>query len=499
MRHFTLNWTDSGRPWRVAALCMFLTAPAVHAQEAGQTASLEELASQATRSVVLIDVQTPTTSRQGSGFIVDESGRILTNQHVIRDVSSIRVKLSSGDVYDQVRVLATDERRDLAILQVAGFHLPALDMGDSDDVRIGTPVVLIGSPLGLENTVTTGIVSGRRQEPEGFQLLQMSAPASRGSSGGPLMTLDGRVVGIASSQMNAGQNLNFALPINYARGMLSNLGAEPVAVYGPPASVAQMGRTSATPMATTTAGSVNGGLVFDLTDFSGYAVETESRLGDDRIRRTRITYRVIETLGRSEPRLERYSESETTRRTEPFGTHETLRRDRTRTIVGMNGFEPVSTRGETSVWTGESWRASRYDLAFEDHHVRGLITLADGSTEELDRDLPLGIVLREFRDLAFGALVTDSLVGRSVELSTFDPWEGEIVEDRYDVIGVREIEAGDGEEYQALVVNVASGLFNATAYFRHDLPRILLRREGGEFGEIDEVRTIEMFPARGGR
>ena len=494
-----LDWTDSGRRWRATALFMLFAAPPAYAQEAGQTASLEELASQATRSVVLIDVQTPSTSRQGSGFIVDESGRIVTNQHVIRDVSSIRVKLSSGDVYDQVRVLATDERRDLAILQIAGFNLPSLAMGDSDDVRIGTPVVLIGSPLGLENTVTTGIVSGRRQESEGFQLLQMSAPASRGSSGGPLMTLDGRVVGIASSQMNAGQNLNFALPINYARGMLANLGPDPVAVFGPSTSAPVAGRTSPTPMTSTTAGSVNGGLAFDLTGFNGYAVETESRLGDDRIRRTRITYRVIETLGRSEPRLERYSESETTRRTEPFGTHETLRRDRTRTIVGLTGFEPVSTRGETSVWTGESWRASRYDLTFEDHHVRGLITLADGSTEELDRDLPQGIVLREFRDLAFGALVTDSLVGRSVELYTFDPWEGEVVEDRYDVIGVREIEGGDGQDYQALVVNMASGLFNATAYFRHDLPRILLRREGGEFGEVDQVTSIEMFPARGGR
>ncbi|MDH3223257.1 MAG: S1C family serine protease [Gemmatimonadota bacterium] len=499
MRHPMLSWTDSGRLSLGALLWALLAAPlALAGQEEGQTATLEELAAQATRSVVLIDVQTPTTSRQGSGFIVDQSGRILTNQHVIRDVSSIRVKLASGDVYDEVHVLATDERRDLAILQIAGFRLPALDMGDSDEVRIGTPVVLIGSPLGLENTVTTGIVSGRRQEPEGFQLLQMSAPASKGSSGGPLMTLDGRVVGIASSQMNAGQNLNFALPINYARGMLSNLGSEPVAVYGPSATATPMDRVS-TPLAVARAGSVNHGLTFDLSEFQGYAVESESRLGDDRIRRTRITYRIIETLGRSEPRLERYSESETTRRTEPFGTHETLRRDRTRTIVSLEGFEPVSTRGETTVWTGETWRASRYDLRFEDHHVRGLITTADGSTEELDRDLPLGIVLREFRDLAFGALVTDSLVGRSVELATFDPWEGEIVEDRYDVIGVTDLQTADNEEYRALVVNVASGLFNATAYFQRDRPRILLRQEGGEYGEIDEVRSVELFPPREGR
>lgn len=459
-----------------------------------QTETLEELAAQATQSVVLIDVRTSSTSRQGSGFLVDENGRILTNQHVIRDVQSIRVKLSSGDVYDSVRILAVDERRDLAILQIAGFKLPALELGDSDAVRIGTPVVLIGSPMGLENTVTTGIVSGRRQEPEGYQLLQMSAPASRGSSGGPLMTMDGVVVGIASSQMNAGQNLNFALPINYARGLLSNLTGEPVAVVTPTSSGSE--RETSVPMAEAVDdASVNQGLDFELSGFSGYAIESQAQIGDDRIRRTRITYRVIETLGRSEPRLERYSESETTRRTEPFGTHETLRRDRTRTIVSMGDLSPVSTRGETNVWTGESWRAAGYDLRFEGSRVRGLITDTDGTAEELDRELPSGVVLRELRDLAFGALVADSLVGRSVELATFDPWEGEVVNDRYDVMGSTSIRVGE-QEYQALRVNVASGLFNTTAYFGLERPRVLLRREGGESGEVDEVIQIELFDGR---
>jgi len=474
-----------------AGVLLALCSPA---SGAAQTETLEELAAQATQSVVLIDVRTPSTTRRGSGFLVDQSGRILTNQHVIRDVQSIRVKLASGDVYDAVRILAVDERRDLAILQIAGFKLPALELGDSDAVRIGTPVVLIGSPMGLENTVTTGIVSGRRQEPEGYQLLQMSAPASRGSSGGPLMTMDGVVVGIASSQMNAGQNLNFALPINYARGLLANLAGEPVAVVSPTSSGGE--REAPFPMADhMDDAAVNQGLDFDLDGFNGYAVETQAQIGDDRVRRTRITYRVIETLGRSEPRLERYSESETTRRTEPFGTHETLRRDRTRTIVSLGDLSPVSTRGETSVWTGDSWRAARYDLRFEGSRVRGLITDTDGTAEELDREVPAGMVLRELRDLAFGALVTDSLVGRSVELATFDPWEGEVVNDRYDIMGTTTIRAGD-EEYEALEVTVASGLFNTTAFFGLRRPRILLRREGGEGGEVDEVVRIELFEGR---
>ncbi|HSM08216.1 MAG TPA: trypsin-like peptidase domain-containing protein, partial [Gemmatimonadota bacterium] len=169
---------------------------------AGQTtpANLEELSSLATAAVVLVEVQAGDRSRQGSGFIVDQEGIILTNHHVIRNATNATVRLSSGDIYDRVSVLAVDERRDLAVLKISGFGLPTLQLGNSDSVRIGTDVIAIGSPLGLENTVSTGIVSGRRTEPRGFQLLQITAPASTGSSGGPVLLRDGRVVGIAASQ-----------------------------------------------------------------------------------------------------------------------------------------------------------------------------------------------------------------------------------------------------------------------------------------------------------
>ncbi|HKK08948.1 MAG TPA: trypsin-like peptidase domain-containing protein, partial [Gemmatimonadota bacterium] len=159
--------------------------------------TLERVAARATDAVVRIDAETSSGPSQGSGFLVDSSGRILTNYHVIRKARSISVKLTSADVYDNVQILGTDQRRDIAVLQVAGFHLPALPLGNSDSVRVGATVVLIGSPLGLENTVSTGIVSGRRQEPQGYQLLQVSAPASPGSSGGPVLSGSGRVVGIA--------------------------------------------------------------------------------------------------------------------------------------------------------------------------------------------------------------------------------------------------------------------------------------------------------------
>lgn len=450
--------------------------------------TLEELAAAATRAVVLIDVESPSGNRQGSGFLVDESGRILTNEHVIRDARAARVKLASGDVYDMVTVLASDERRDLAVLQVPGFDLPFLPMGNSDSVRIGSPVVLIGSPLGLENTVTTGIVSGRRQEPEGYQLLQVSAPASRGSSGGPVLVQSGDVVGIASSQMQTGQNLNFAVPINYARGLLEHLEGEPLAVLRPPRSSSP---EPSTPMASES-DAVNPGLRFELDAFGGYGLETEATTGLEHRRRTRITYRRIETVGGGEPSIERYLESETTRRAGPFGTEQTIRRERIRTLVRADGLRPVSTRGEVAEWTGDGWARTEYDLQFDGYRVRGLISDSAGRAEELDRNLPEGIVLREVADLAFGTLAADSLVGRSVQLVTFDAFTGEVMHDRYDVRDLTTLRAA-GEEREALRVTVARGLSNTTTYFTIERPRIPLRREGGDDEATEDVVSIEVY------
>lgn len=490
--HSEFPTAASGHPRRVRAalwpalLGVVLHPLGAHAQE---SASLEELAAEATRAVVLIDAETPSGNRQGSGFLVDANGRILTNYHVIRDARSLRVKLSSGDMYDVVTVLATDDRRDLAVIQVAGFDLPALPLGNSDSVRIGHPVVLIGSPLGLENTVTTGVLSGRRQEPEGFQLMQISAPASRGSSGGPVLSQNGNVVAIASSQMQVGQNLNFAVPINYARGLLSHLDGNPLVVLRPRQ---QPGPGEPAPMAAAADNTVNRGLEFDVSSFGGYNIETETRSRDEALRRTRITYRVIETVGGGEPRIERYLESETTRRTGPFETEQTIRRERVRTLVRVNGLQPVSTRGEVARWTGESWEQAEYDLDFDGYHVRGLISDSTGRVEEIDRDLPVGVILREVSDLAFATLAADSLVGRSVEFVAFDPLTGDVTNDRYDIRNVTSLSVAD-QTHQALRVTVARDLSNTTAYFTIERPRMLLRRES-DGGGTEEVIRLDIHP-----
>lgn len=441
--------------------------------QAQSAPSLEELADNATRAVVLIDARTPAGSKQGSGFLVDATGRILTNYHVIRDARSVRVKLASGDLYDVVTVLATDERRDLAVLQIAGFDLPSLPLANSDSVKIGNPVVVIGSPLGLENTVTTGIVSGRRQEPEGFQLLQISAPASRGSSGGPVLSEDGNVIGIAASQLQAGQNLNFAVPINYARGLLDHIDGEPLEVLRPEPA---RGAEEETPAPLAASGNaVNRALRFDLGGFTGYSLDLEAPAGLEGSRRTRISYRVIQTLGDEPARIERYLESETTRRGGPFDTEQTVQRERVRTLVSADDLRPLSSRGETMWWTGQGWATRRHDLTFENGRVRGLLADTTGRTEELDRELPSGILLREVTDLAFATLAADSLVGRSVEFATFDSETGVVSTDRYDVREITTIQAA-GETYRALRVNIAVDLTNTAAFFRLERPRVLLRR-----------------------
>jgi S1-C subfamily serine protease len=453
--------------------------------------TLERLAAQATAAVVRIDVRTPTDSRQGSGFLVDSSGRIVTNYHVVRDARSMKVKLASGDVYENVTVLATDERRDVAVLQIPGYKLPALPLGNSDSVRTGTSVVLIGSPMGLENTVSTGIVSGSRQEKEGYRLLQVSAPASPGSSGGPVLTSGGVVIGVAVSQMQAGQNLNFAVPINYVRGLLDHLGNQPATVLAPEPS--RPGREASRPLSGITP--VNRGLAFALDGFAGYRLDLAGTAAGQRHRQTRVTYRRIETVGGGVPRIERYVESETTEPSGPFGTPQVVSRERERTIVGARDLHPISARGEVA-WRGaQGWTRSEYDLRFEGDHVHGVIQDTAGPGRDLDRDLPDGILIRGTLDLAFGTLVDDSLVGRSVEFVAFDPRTGQVTHERFDVQELTTVHIG-GRSYRALRVNIASGLSNTTAYFRAESPRVLLRSVG-ESGR-EEVTRLAAPGAEGG-
>jgi S1-C subfamily serine protease len=158
---------------------------------------------------------------QGSGFLVSNDGLLVTNYHVIAEGVSAVAKLPDGAFYLIDGVVASDKSRDVAVLKAHGHNFRPLSLGNSDRVQVGEEVVAIGSPLSLESTVSNGIVSGMRTaEDLGGKFLQVTAPISPGSSGGPLFNMIGEVIGITTMYIKGGENLNFAIPINDAKRLL---------------------------------------------------------------------------------------------------------------------------------------------------------------------------------------------------------------------------------------------------------------------------------------
>jgi hypothetical protein len=158
----------------------------------------------------------------GTGFVVASDGRIATNLHVIVGSGEVKVRLADGAEFQAKRVVAVDARRDLAIIDIDAVDLPTARLGDSDAVSAGDRVVAIGNPLGvLDYTVSDGLISSVRQFDAGIKVLQISAPISQGSSGGPLFNPYGEVIGIATLISSEGQNLNFGVPSNYLRPLMA--------------------------------------------------------------------------------------------------------------------------------------------------------------------------------------------------------------------------------------------------------------------------------------
>ncbi|MGD0669242.1 MAG: trypsin-like peptidase domain-containing protein [Bryobacteraceae bacterium] len=206
---------------RTALACLLFTPlPVAFGQTALTTA---QIAKRVSPSVVVIQGKTDSGDVLGSGFIVSKDGKTVTNLHVIREMRTASVQLASGEVFDAVSVLAIDERRDLAVVQIGGFNLPALELGNSDALMVGEPVVIVGSPRGLEGTVTAGILSSVRDSGAGFKVLQTDAAVNPGNSGGPLVNNKGQAIGVVSFKLLSAEGLNFAIPANYVRGLLNNL------------------------------------------------------------------------------------------------------------------------------------------------------------------------------------------------------------------------------------------------------------------------------------
>jgi serine protease Do len=165
----------------------------------------------------------------GSGFIIDKEGYVVTNNHVIEDADQIRVKLDDDNEFDAV-VVGRDPNTDLALLKIdSKKDLPSIQMGDSDKLKIGQWVVAIGSPFGLERTVTAGIVSAKgRVIGSGpyDDFIQTDASINPGNSGGPLLNMNGEVIGINTAIIASGTGIGFAIPANLAKGIIAQLQSE---------------------------------------------------------------------------------------------------------------------------------------------------------------------------------------------------------------------------------------------------------------------------------
>jgi serine protease Do len=168
-------------------------------------------------------------SGQGSGFIIDANGTILTNYHVVDGADKISVTLSDGKNYD-AKVIGKDQKSDIAVIKIeAARNLPAANLGDSDRLEVGEWVMAIGNPFGLDHTVTSGIVSakGRNIGAGPYDnFIQTDASINPGNSGGPLINLRGEVVGINTaifSQSGGNIGIGFAIPANSVKELLPQL------------------------------------------------------------------------------------------------------------------------------------------------------------------------------------------------------------------------------------------------------------------------------------
>ncbi len=169
-------------------------------------------------------VQRPQRSL-GSGFIINKEGFILTNNHVVEGADEIQVQLTDKRKFD-AKVVGTDPKTDLAVIQIKAENLPNVSLGDSDSLRVGEWVMAVGNPFGLEHTVTAGIVSAKGRVIGAGpydDFIQTDASINPGNSGGPLFNLKGEVIGVNSAIVASGQGIGFAIPINMAKELVPQL------------------------------------------------------------------------------------------------------------------------------------------------------------------------------------------------------------------------------------------------------------------------------------
>jgi len=193
---------------------------------AQQRSSEEEMIIRAVRTVTPAVVSVATRGGSGSGVIIRSEGIIVTNAHVVQNARTVEIQTADGRTFNGT-VLGRDPRVDVAVVRVTAQNLPAAPLGDSDKLDVGQLAIAIGNPLGLDRTVTRGVVSATNRDPRGIRLasglIQTDAAINPGNSGGPLLDSAGRVIGINTAMLAGATGLGFAIPINVAVDVVNQI------------------------------------------------------------------------------------------------------------------------------------------------------------------------------------------------------------------------------------------------------------------------------------
>ncbi len=248
------GWLDAGDSTTTTITAPLSSAPVANTESSGDANTVNEIYRHDGQGVAFIESTEPAEESSspfnpfgeeesggggiatGSGFLIDDEGHIITNNHVVEGATKVEVKLGSSDTSHEAEVVGTDPATDVALLKI---DVPAeqqhpLALGNSAEVQVGDPVVAIGNPFGLDRTVTAGIVSALQrqiQAPNGFAIshvIQTDAAINPGNSGGPLIDAEGKVIGINSQIQTGGSSegnvgIGFAVPINTAREVVEQI------------------------------------------------------------------------------------------------------------------------------------------------------------------------------------------------------------------------------------------------------------------------------------
>jgi S1-C subfamily serine protease len=248
------GWLDAGDSTTTTITAPLSSAPVANTESSGDANTVNEIYQRDGQGVAFIESTEPAQESSspfnpfgegeqggggiatGSGFLIDDEGHIVTNNHVVEGATKVQVKLGSSDTSHEAEVVGTDPATDVALLKVdvPADQLHPLALGNSAQVQVGDPVVAIGNPFGLDRTVTAGIVSALQrqiQAPNGFAIshvIQTDAAINPGNSGGPLIDAEGKVIGINSQIQTGGSSegnvgIGFAVPINTAREVVEQI------------------------------------------------------------------------------------------------------------------------------------------------------------------------------------------------------------------------------------------------------------------------------------